>query len=140
MSVNSKTPPWGDRGGVSALVMRRSPTKSLRSGVSGRPSDECRYNMKMIGGEYGLEIRSRQRLDTSYKALTNLGVFAVAGTIIGFWYSIGDRAADRYQNAWQVVRDATSWSDPAGRAISGKLTPSRPLRETAASHGCCAHY
>jgi len=27
----------------------------------------------------------------SYKALTNLGVFAVAGTIIGFWYSIGDR-------------------------------------------------
>jgi len=31
----------------------------------------------------------------SYTALTNLGVFAVAGTIIGFWYSIGDRAADR---------------------------------------------
>ena len=38
----------------------------------------------------------------SYKVLTNLGVFAVAGTIIGFWYSIGDRAADRHQNAWQA--------------------------------------
>ena len=57
----------------------------------------------------------------SYTALTNLGVFAVAGTIIGFWYSIGDRAADRHQNAWQVVRDAISWSTAAGRAISGKV-------------------
>jgi len=57
----------------------------------------------------------------SYKALTNLGVFAVAGTIIGFWYSIGDRAADRHQNAWQVVRDAISWSDRGGTGNLGQV-------------------
>jgi Pentapeptide repeats (8 copies) len=54
-------------------------------------------------------------------ALTNLGVFAVAGTIIGFWYSIGDRAADRHQNAWQVVRDAISWSDRGGTGNLGQV-------------------
>jgi hypothetical protein len=57
----------------------------------------------------------------SYKVLTNLGVFAVAGTIIGFWYSIGDRAADRHQNAWQVVREAISWSERGGTGNIGQV-------------------
>ena len=59
-----------------------------------------------------------------WMALTNLGVFAVAGTIIGFWYSIGDRAADRHQNAWQVVRDAISWSDRGGTGNLGQVKQS----------------
>jgi hypothetical protein len=53
--------------------------------------------------------------------LTNLGVFAVAGTIIGFWYTIGDRDADRHQNAWQVVREAESWSEQGGLGNIGQV-------------------
>jgi hypothetical protein len=33
-----------------------------------------------------------------------LGVFAVAGTIIGYWISFEDRIADRHERAWSVVR------------------------------------
>src|SRR5262245_55245904 len=63
-----------------------------------RPSDDCRH-AKMIGGEYGLESRSRQRLDGADKPWC----VCRCGYHYRFWYSIGDRAADRHQNAWQVV-------------------------------------
>jgi hypothetical protein len=57
----------------------------------------------------------------SYKLLTNLGVFAVAGTIIGFWYTVAEKAADRHQNAWQVVREAINWSEEGKRGNIGQV-------------------
>jgi hypothetical protein len=57
----------------------------------------------------------------SYEMLKKIGVFAVAGTIIGFWYSFGEKATDRHQNAWQVVREAIKWSGEGGTGNIGQV-------------------
>ena len=50
------------------------------------------------------------KLNGSVRRFTkNAAVFAVAGTIIGYWNSFEDKVADRHERAWSVVRTAMQW-------------------------------
>jgi Pentapeptide repeats (9 copies) len=59
-----------------------------------------------------VKIPLRQRLLDFVGHWQKLGVFAIAGTIIGFWVSYGDKAAERHERSWKVLREAIAWSNP----------------------------
>jgi hypothetical protein len=60
VSVNSKTPPWGDRGGVSALGTRRKPPSEPR-----HSDEQARNHKHHSGDEYG-QARKQQKVAQEY--------------------------------------------------------------------------